>query len=63
MSRWTHVICRACWIERNPGRPPVVLTEEASEICCFCGNATTSGIYVREDPAKTPHCAHQDEQP
>lgn len=53
---WRHSICLACWKTRNPGREPIALKEPEIETCCFCGAETCDGIYVREDPALTPHC-------
>ncbi len=49
MSEWTHNICDRCWRRREPNRTPV-LGEMGVEICCFCGDATQAGIYVRHDP-------------
>lgn len=54
---WTQPCCDDCWQDRNPGReairvrldPPVV------ELCVFCVLPTTSGIYVRIDPATAPY--------
>ena len=54
MSAWNHAICSACWKASNPDRTPVrVLTPEV-ERCCYCGNDTASGIWVRDDPKTTP---------
>jgi len=56
MSQWTHSICNDCWKEKEPNRIPHRLIEAGvsnrNEVCCFCGNLTQSGIYVREDPKK-----------
>lgn len=51
-SKWTHSICQKCWNEKNPDREPVHLKEEfaSQEACCFCGESTSAGIYVRFDP-------------
>lgn len=49
MSKWSHNICVDCWNEKNPDRAPVKLTQAEAEICCFCGEFTTAGIYIRED--------------
>lgn len=57
MAEWTHSICGPCWDQREPGRAPLRLKEPDTEICCFCGTATTSGIYVRQDP-DTLNCIH-----
>lgn len=47
---WTHSCCDDCFDERTGGREPIRLQDAPEEICCFCGIATVSGIYVREDP-------------
>ena len=50
MGRYrAHVICDACWSRREPDREPVRFRDPAEATCCFCGTATESGIYVRED--------------
>lgn len=61
---WTHSICERCWIEReynsetNTVRRPVTLVQtEEVESCCFCGEMTIVGIFVREDPQKLT-CTH-----
>ena len=55
MSDWTHAICSDCWDKRHPDRPSPRAGRGEWEACCFCGKGTVSGIYVREDPATTPH--------
>jgi hypothetical protein len=52
-SRWTHAICVSCWKLRNGERDPVGLKDPEVETCCFCGKKTSSGVYVRFDPAET----------
>lgn len=53
-EKWDHVICSDCYAERHPGRTAhrtaggVDLGE-----CCFCGEETDEGIFVRADPAIT----------
>lgn len=47
---WNQPMCDPCWIERNPNRPPVRLNGVQHEVCAHCGQQTTSGIYVRQDP-------------
>lgn len=47
---WTHACCTDCWNRREPERPAVRSVVGAPEICCFCSQATQSGIYVRGDP-------------
>lgn len=53
---WTHSICVPCWNKREPDRPPVTVVEKEQNICCFCGELTDSGIFVREHPSKVPYC-------
>lgn len=53
---WTQSICVDCSDERNPERKAVALvdTHRNEETCCYCGEPTTSGIYVRADPSTVP---------
>lgn len=53
MSKWTHAICTDCWEEQNGDRTPVTTKGLGMEICCFCGEKTSAGIYTRKDPEKT----------
>jgi hypothetical protein len=48
---WTQPICQRCWALQNPGRVPVLTTIGDTETCAWCGSKTTTGIYVRVDPA------------
>ena len=61
MSRWTHAICAPCWNQQHPelGLPASAaggfLTRvreqyRVDETCCFCGEVTSAGIYVRHYP-------------
>lgn len=58
MSKWTHYICEKCWRKREGDREPVrckvelVMLDGQVSHCCFCGDATASGIFVREAPDK-----------
>lgn len=56
---WTQPICSADWYKRYPDREPHRIKPEYAEeeTCCYCGEKTTSGIYVREDPSKVPYPA------
>jgi hypothetical protein len=52
---WNHAICEMCWYNRaadrgEPGREAVRLKEDHNRKCCYCGNDTTYGAFVREDP-------------
>lgn len=53
-SLWTHAICNDCWDKENPGKVPRRLVNKVVEDCCFCGQPTISGIYVKQHPADTP---------
>jgi hypothetical protein len=57
-----HRCCERCWVERNPGRWPIRVTDPTHAVlqapyCCWCGLPTWCGIYVetREVP---PVCQH-----
>lgn len=54
---WTQAICDGCWQKRYPAREPSRIVEpfREAEVCSYCGHDTTSGIYVREDPATVPY--------
>jgi ribosome-binding protein aMBF1 (putative translation factor) len=52
MSKWEHAICEVCWRARQGAREPVRVVKASIETCCYCGEATRSGIYVRADPAE-----------
>jgi hypothetical protein len=67
MSGWNHLICDDCWASREGDREPCRVRGEAeadgaeappAPACCFCGDPTTSGIFVRFDPRAMP-CAHR----
>lgn len=48
-DKWTHAICEPCWRKREPGRTPVRVLVGQEESCCFCGDPTREGIYVRSN--------------
>ena len=53
---WTQPICSPCWEARNPGREPIRLKNLLEqETCCWCGNPTQDGIFVRVDPKTVNH--------
>lgn len=52
---WTHLMCVACWIDKNPGRQPHRLSEPQKETCAWCGKENTDGIYMRADPKTVPY--------
>lgn len=47
---WNHSICAECWNKQNPQRSPHALRNDPVKKCCFCGQDTSAGIYVRHDP-------------
>jgi len=56
MSQWNHAMCDPCWEKKQGPRKPVRLTLEMKPLlCCFCGEPTQSGIFVRANP-KTVKC-------
>ena len=55
---WTHCICDSCWTKLNPGRKAVVMVVASEETCCFCGENTESGLYIRADPREEPIKSH-----
>lgn len=60
---WTQPICETCWPEWFPfekGEPTRLLRPE-KERCSFCGEDTTSGIYVRFDPLGVRFPAEKEE--
>ncbi len=61
-NSWDHLMCAACWNadEGNIASGVNNALEGANseaEPCCYCGKDTTSGIWVRHDPAKIS-CRH-----
>lgn len=52
-SRWNHLLCDVCWDKLHPNRAPVRLKDDSGQ-CCVCRAVTTSGIYIRADPAEMP---------
>ena len=63
---WNHAQCNACWFEVwGISRDPVRLLKPEVETCCYCGQRTMSGIYIREKPGsiKIPHCVDLTSEP
>lgn len=60
MSEWTHPVCdvdaltMAFTHEINYPPTRVVEDQREEERCCFCGERTRSGVYLRADPATMP---------
>lgn len=62
MSQWTHPQCEVCWDKQRGSRTPTRLVDREVERCCWCGQETRSGIYVREDANSLPlHQEHREE--
>jgi hypothetical protein len=69
MSQWTHPQCETDWIKQNmvigeagdfirlPHRIVDPDTGYVGELatCCWCGQTTISGIFVRADPSSLQH--------
>jgi hypothetical protein len=68
MSKWTHSICEADWIDKLGNwetlpdgnealmsiPAPTRLKDAQLEQCCYCGRPTIFGAYIREDPNVLP---------
>lgn len=46
-------MCQPCWNARHPGRTGHTVTGAREKVCCYCGEHTTAGIFVRDDPTAT----------
>lgn len=58
MSDFTQAVCVEDWNRLNPDkpvRPEQPVDAGPDEVCCYCGQPTRSGIYVRVDPDTVPH--------
>lgn len=58
MSAWTHPVCRHCFT-RETGKPiehAVRVVGPDTEVCCFCHDETTDGIFIRREPMAG--CSH-----
>ena len=51
---WTQPCCDACWSRINGDRIPHRVIDRPEEVCVHCNQYTTSGIYIRIDPATAP---------
>jgi hypothetical protein len=52
-SEWNHSACDECWGKFNLGEP-YRLKEPPTTKCCYCGAENSSGLFVKENPGKTP---------
>lgn len=52
---WTQPLCAVCWDASHPGRRPTTVIDSGEETCCSCGRPTTTGIFIRIDPALATH--------
>jgi len=69
VSAWNHSCCESCWFAREGTyddqgrlvelRQPVRIAQPSLEVCCFCGQATIFGVFVRAAPMEL--CQHRDE--
>jgi hypothetical protein len=62
---WTQPCCERCWVPfvigvRQELLEPTRLIEPEQETCAFCGDDTSSGIYVRADPKQVPYSRQED---
>lgn len=48
---WTQPICAPCYAHLHPDRMPVTISTATEEVCAWCGEKTSAGIYYRVDPA------------
>lgn len=53
-SRWNHCMCDECWTYLRAPAVPYRVRGHLEQKCCYCGEMTKSGIYVRGNPETTP---------
>jgi hypothetical protein len=56
-------MCIPCWHADNPESAPYKREHPDLETCAWCGRYTTSGIYVRVDPATVSYPKSEQEEP
>ena len=44
---WNQPLCDDCWKAKAQDRIPYRVIDPPEETCSNCGEATTSGIYIR----------------
>lgn len=52
---WHQPICQPCQPRHAPDRVAVRISNAHPRICCFCGEAATSGLTIRIDPASVSY--------
>ena len=58
MPTFTQGVCHKCWDARWSEKPSNHdLNMGPLEVCCYCGYATTSGLYIRVHPETVPYPA------
>lgn len=58
---WTQPVCERCFGIEKPGRVPPRVRDAERETCCYCGDPTYTGVYIRVDPATVPYPTNPDE--
>lgn len=57
MAKWHSAsICLTCWNDRF-NEAPVTIVGSGIKTCCYCGNYTLLGIFIRDD-AEMLKCEH-----
>jgi len=60
MSDWTHSMCALCWNDWHADNlayqynPDPAVHHGPDDLCCLCGKAHNSGLYLRVDPRVLP---------
>lgn len=54
---WTQPMCEACWVAFNPELRPARIINPQVELCAWCGEYTTDGIYMHANPDDVPYPA------
>jgi hypothetical protein len=59
---WNQPCCDFCYLLQRPdARTPIRLRSAPKEKCAWCGDMTTSGIYVRAHPSEVKFPAKDDD--
>jgi hypothetical protein len=54
-----HAFCEACWKKREGNREPFRVRDQ-KDVCCWCGEITKAGIYLRGSWDICPQGNHSD---